>query len=65
MSGTITVKNPNGAPGEPPKSFTFDNVFGPNCQQVDVYNTVARPIIDFVLEGYNGTQLPTCWDLVY
>ena len=35
--------------------FTFDTVFGPDSTQMDVYNRVARPIVDNVLEGYNGT----------
>lgn len=47
--------NPNAGGGEQPKTFTFDTVFGPDCKQVDVYNTCARPIVDSVLEGYNGT----------
>ena len=54
MRGQIQVKDPNAKAGEPPKTFTFDTVFGPNCKQVDVYNTVARPIVEKVLEGYNG-----------
>uniref|UniRef100_A0A3P9LGC7 Kinesin motor domain-containing protein n=1 Tax=Oryzias latipes TaxID=8090 RepID=A0A3P9LGC7_ORYLA len=40
---------------EPPKKFTFDTVFGPDSKQLDVYNLTARPIVDSVLEGYNGT----------
>ena len=55
MRGQIQVRDPNAKAGEPPKTFTFDTVFGPNCKQVDVYNTVARPIVEKVLEGYNGT----------
>jgi kinesin family protein 3/17 len=35
--------------------FTFDSVFGPDSAQMDVYNRVARPIVENVLEGYNGT----------
>ena len=54
MRGTIQVKDPNGAPGAPPKTFTFDVVFAPTCKQVDVYNQVARPIVEKVLSGYNG-----------
>jgi len=42
---------------EPPKTFTFDTVFGPDSKQVDVYNLTARPIVDSVLEGYNGKLL--------
>uniref|UniRef100_A0A8C0UTS2 Kinesin-like protein n=1 Tax=Cyanistes caeruleus TaxID=156563 RepID=A0A8C0UTS2_CYACU len=30
-------------------------LFGPESKQLDVYNLTARPIIDSVLEGYNGT----------
>ena len=41
--------------GEAPKAYTFDHVFGPDSKQVDVYNVVARPIVDAVLSGYNGT----------
>ncbi|XP_028906144.1 kinesin-like protein KIF3A isoform X4 [Ornithorhynchus anatinus] len=54
MRGTITVNKTDSA-NEPPKTFTFDTVFGPESKQLDVYNLTARPIIDSVLEGYNGT----------
>ncbi|XP_029439509.1 kinesin-like protein KIF3A isoform X1 [Rhinatrema bivittatum] len=54
MRGTITVHKVD-SPNEPPKTFTFDTVFGPESKQLDVYNLTARPIIDSVLEGYNGT----------
>lgn len=55
MRGTASVENPNASHGEPMKVFTFDTVFGHDCKQVDVYNEIARPIIDSVLGGYNGT----------
>ncbi|XP_029297290.1 kinesin-like protein KIF3A isoform X4 [Cottoperca gobio] len=54
IRGTIMV-NKLETPHEPPKTFTFDTVFGPDSKQLDVYNLTARPIIDSVLEGYNGT----------
>nr|UQZ09998.1 kinesin-like protein KIF3A [Opsariichthys bidens] len=54
IRGTITV-NKVDIISEPPKTFTFDTVFGPDSKQLDVYNLTARPIIDSVLEGYNGT----------
>ncbi|XP_030001200.1 kinesin-like protein KIF3A isoform X2 [Sphaeramia orbicularis] len=54
IRGTITV-NKLETPQEPPKTFTFDTVFGPDSKQLDVYNLTARPIVDSVLEGYNGT----------
>ena len=56
MRGCITVKNPHPNHDEPPKTFTFDTVFGMECKQVDVYNQVARPIVEFILEGYNGMK---------
>ncbi|KAK7067890.1 Kinesin-like protein kif3a [Halocaridina rubra] len=52
---SIHVTNPSAAEGEPPKVFTFDSVFGEDSKQVDVYNLAARPIVENVLEGYNGT----------
>ncbi len=54
MRGSVSVTNPDASHGEPPKEFSFDTVFGQTCKQVDVYNEVARPIVEFVLEGYNG-----------
>uniref|UniRef100_A0A8C7ZLK9 Kinesin-like protein n=1 Tax=Oryzias sinensis TaxID=183150 RepID=A0A8C7ZLK9_9TELE len=54
IRGTITVNKFETAQ-EPPKTFTFDTVFGPESKQLDVYNLTARPIVDSVLEGYNGT----------
>lgn len=52
--GIITVKNTGARSGEPPKQFTYDRVFGVDSKQVDVYNDAARPIVNCVLEGYNG-----------
>ncbi|KAF2352900.1 Kinesin motor domain, partial [Trinorchestia longiramus] len=56
----VSVTNPHlatssHASDEPPKTFTFDSVFGFDSKQVDVYNLAARPIVENVLEGYNGT----------
>lgn len=55
LNSEITVVNPNAAQGEPPKFFCFDAVFDTDSTQVDVYNETARPIVDKVLQGYNGT----------
>ena len=51
-SGRITVID---AKSKAERDFTFDQVFGFESKQVDIYNLVARPIVDSVLEGYNGT----------
>lgn len=40
---------------EKDKTYAFDHVFQPKTQQVDVYTTVAKPIVADVLNGYNGT----------
>lgn len=56
-SGTISVRNPNGSPDEPPKTYTFDHVFGDDAKQLDIYNLISRPIVDAVLEGYNGNRI--------
>lgn len=37
------------------KEATFDAVFKPNSDQRHVYEVTARPIIDDILNGYNGT----------
>ena len=29
--------------------------FSPTCEQINVFKLVALPIIESVLEGYNGT----------
>ena len=57
LRGQITVHLPNpGRSRERNRSFTFDSVFGFEAKQMDIYNETARPIVDFVLEGYNGTR---------
>lgn len=54
--GDIIVNIPNPkATREPTRTFTFDLVFGPESTQAEIYNETARPIVDAVLEGYNGT----------
>ncbi|PIK48750.1 Kinesin-II 85 kDa subunit [Apostichopus japonicus] len=55
VRGQVQVTNPDAPRGEPPKTFTFDTVFAPGCKQTDVYNQTARPIVEAVMEGYNGT----------
>ncbi|PSN34215.1 Kinesin-like protein KIF3A [Blattella germanica] len=57
VNNTVSVVNPTAADGEPPKTFTFDRVFDTDSRQTDVYNETARPIVDKVLMGYNGTIL--------
>ncbi|KAG0496673.1 hypothetical protein HPP92_001364 [Vanilla planifolia] len=37
------------------KTFVFDKVFGPNSNQVDLFDQCVSPIVDEVLEGFNCT----------
>lgn len=41
--------------GESNKLYTFDMVFEPTVKQETVFQKAALPIIESVLEGYNGT----------
>lgn len=51
--GEIVVQKPFQA--EEPKQFTFDMAYGDNVEQVQIYRESSAPIIQNVLEGYNGT----------
>ena len=52
--GEMLVSDPKADKGEVPKSYTFDFTYEPDCKQEDVYNETAYPIVESVLEGYNG-----------
>lgn len=62
----IIIRNPNLEPSNllgtrkttrrnHSKVFKFDAVFGWNSEQDDIYNEVCRPIVNSVLQGFNGT----------
>jgi len=53
--GQVKVKNPKADDREPPKAFTFDQVYDWNCTQTEIFDITARPIVDSCMEGYNGT----------
>ncbi|XP_043918820.1 kinesin-like protein KIF3C [Protopterus annectens] len=53
--GQVTIANPKATPGELSKTFTFDAVYDANSKQSDVYDETVRPLIDSVLQGFNGT----------
>ena len=56
VAGQVSLTPPNAGRNQTSedKTFTFDTVFGQESKQVDIYNETARPIVDYVLEGYNG-----------
>lgn len=39
----------------PKKTYTYDQVFGPDATQAEVYEGIVEPIVDEVLQGYNCT----------
>lgn len=49
----VTI-NPLNEPGGP-YNFVFDHVFAPNSRQVDVYSVAAKPTVESVMQGFNGT----------
>lgn len=57
LKRAITVVKPSATANEPPKNYYFDNVFDGDSSQLDLYVDTARPIVEKVLEGYNGTIL--------
>ncbi|XP_062407464.1 kinesin-like protein KIF3C [Sardina pilchardus] len=52
--GQVALRNPR-TPGELLKSFTFDAVYDASSKQGDLYDETVRPLIDSVLQGFNGT----------
>uniref|UniRef100_H2ZLU3 Kinesin-like protein n=1 Tax=Ciona savignyi TaxID=51511 RepID=H2ZLU3_CIOSA len=53
-TGQVQIKNPK-APLDPPKSFTFDAIYDWNCTQSDIFEETFHPLLDSVLNGFNGT----------
>ena len=53
LASVSQLHNPKGD-SEPPKSFTFDQVYNWDSSQADIFDITARGIIDSAMEGYNG-----------
>ncbi|KAL2082594.1 hypothetical protein ACEWY4_022412 [Coilia grayii] len=53
--GQVALRNPRAAQGELLKTFTFDAVYDASSKQSDLYDETVRPLIDSVLQGFNGT----------
>ena len=39
------------------KKFGFDRVLGPKATNDDVFRLACRPLVDAVLNGFNGTLM--------
>ncbi|XP_053623272.1 kinesin-like protein KIF3A [Plodia interpunctella] len=55
VNNTIAVTRNNVNPPEPPRIYAYDAVFDSNTSQMDIYVQTASPIVEEVLQGYNGT----------
>ncbi|XP_065844542.1 kinesin-II 95 kDa subunit-like isoform X1 [Oscarella lobularis] len=53
--GSVQIRNPKSRSDERQKEFTFDAIYDWNSRQMDLYNETFQPIVESVLEGYNGT----------
>lgn len=53
--GQVHVNNPKAGPEEPKKSFTYDQVYDGDSQQLELFSITAKPIVESVMAGYNGT----------
>uniref|UniRef100_A0ACB8G8T8 Kinesin-like protein kif3c n=1 Tax=Sphaerodactylus townsendi TaxID=933632 RepID=A0ACB8G8T8_9SAUR len=54
--GQVTIRNPKASLGELAKTFTFDAVYDASSKQADLYDETVRPLVDSVLQGFNGTM---------
>jgi kinesin family protein 3/17 len=52
--GQVSLANPE-KPHQPPKAFTFDAVYDETSQQRTFYDESCSPLVESVLEGFNGT----------
>ena len=53
--GLVELKNPKGEATDPPKQFTFDSAYDQESKQKDLYEETFAPLVNSVLEGFNGT----------
>ncbi|KAJ8402674.1 hypothetical protein AAFF_G00363460 [Aldrovandia affinis] len=56
---SIKVKEPNGivvdtGRGHQPHTLDFDAVWDENATQKDIYESTAKPLVESLLQGYNG-----------
>jgi len=51
-SNQVTIQN---LKTNSPKTFAYDSVFDESCSQQLVYDETAFPLVESVLQGYNGT----------
>lgn len=55
-AGQVQLHKPGST--DPPKKFTFDGAYGIDSNSQMIYEDVGFPLIESVLEGYNGASMP-------
>jgi len=55
----LQLRNPGNSDKEPPKTFTFDQVYDWNSRQESIFDITAKPIVNACMDGYNGEQEST------
>lgn len=53
--GLVDIRNPKAEATDPPKQFTFDAAYDQESKQKDLYEETFAPLVNSVLEGFNGT----------
>lgn len=53
--GLVDIRNPKAEATDPPKQFTFDAAYDQESKQKDLYEETFAPLVNSVLQGFNGT----------
>ena len=53
-AGRVVITKPDEGP-DSGKTFTFDGAFDTDSTQVDLYQVAGQPLVESVMDGYNGT----------
>lgn len=53
--GQVQLMKPNGDESSPPKLFSFDGVYFMEDTTRQIYEEICFPLVDSVLDGFNGT----------
>lgn len=51
----VIIKHASDDSGDPGRAFTFDSVYGEDSTQRGVYDESAFPLVESVMQGFNGT----------
>lgn len=51
----VIIKHASDDSGDPGRAFTYDSVYGEDSTQRGVYDESAFPLVESVMQGFNGT----------